>query len=111
MINKNILNLGDSAKQGLILGHHIKLCYCPRNGTYNCSVDLIGQAYPGQTLQVDMCAPYLTGNDISVMFVDTHKVKVEDMACKIANLNQFLFKIPLLFSQGSPQLVHSCIFE
>ena len=88
VINKHILNLGDSAKQGLILGHHINLCYCPRNGTYNCSVDLLGQAYPGQTLQVDMCAPYLTGNDISVMFVDTHNVKVENMACKIANLNQ-----------------------
>ena len=86
MINKMILNIKNSAKQGLSLGHHVNLCYCPHNGTHDCTVDVLGEVYPGQTIQVDMCAPYLNG--ISVMFADTYNTKIQNWTCRIANQNQ-----------------------
>ena len=92
VINRNILNIQDSVKQGLLLGH-TGVCYCPRNGTLNCSVDLLGQVYPGQTLQIDMCAPYLTETDISVMLVDTHNIKVQNSTCKLALQNELTIAV------------------
>ena len=37
--------------------HHKQICYCPHDGPYNCTVDLLGPVYPGQMLQVELCIP------------------------------------------------------
>ena len=37
--------------------HHKKICYCPRDDVYNCTVDLLGPIFPGQILQVNFCSP------------------------------------------------------
>jgi len=40
-----------------------------------------------------MCAPYLTGIDISVMVVDTYGVKNHNLACKIVHQNELITTI------------------
>ena len=37
--------------------HHKRICYCPHDGDYDCTVDLLGPVYPGQVLQADLCMP------------------------------------------------------
>jgi len=91
VINRNILNIQGSVKQGLLIGH-TDVCYC-HNGTYDCNVDLLGQVYPGQILRVDMCSPYLTETDISVMLIDTHNVKVHNSTCKIAHQTELTIAV------------------
>ena len=68
--------------------NHKKICYCPHDGPYDCTVDLLGPVYPGQKLQVDLCIPQ--GNRNYTVTVETHSITLPCSACKLAHQNEFI---------------------
>ena len=71
--------------------HHKHICYCPHDGEYNCTVDLLGPVYPGQMLQVDLCMP--KANKRHSIYVETHAVNLPNSACKLAHQTKFINSI------------------
>ena len=69
------------------LNQHTFICYCSHNIT-NCSVDVLGPVYPGQVLQIDLCAP--NGDEDSILYVETHSKFLPTSACKIAHQAELL---------------------
>ena len=63
------------------------ICFCSNNVT-DCSLDVLGQVYPGQTLQVELCVP-CSGED-ATLHVETHHRSLPTSACKIAHQNQLI---------------------
>ena len=59
-INKQIIQ-SDNQK----CNHHNHICYCSKN--INCSIDMLGSVYPGQTLQTNLCN--MCSNDNITIFV------------------------------------------
>ena len=68
--------------------HHKRICYCPHDGDYDCTVDLLGPVYPGQVLQADLCMPQADKDYI--ITVETHAVNLPNSACKLAHQNEFI---------------------
>ena len=68
--------------------HHKKICYCPRDGPYDCTVDLLGPTYPGQRLRVDLCIPQAKRN--YVVMVETHAITLPHSACKLAHQTELI---------------------
>ena len=60
-----------------------KICHCPQDGYSDCSIDLLGPVYPGQTLQIKLCIP--EAKEKYNVFVETHAKSLPSSACKIAN--------------------------
>ena len=71
--------------------HHKRICYCPHDGDYNCTVDLVGPVYPGQLLHVDLCMPQAKTSYI--ITVETHAVTLPSSACKLAHQTEFINRI------------------
>ena len=71
--------------------HHKHICYCPHDGEYNCTVDLLGPVYPGQMLQVDLCMPQ-TDKRHSI-YAETHAIALPSSACKLAHQTEFINSI------------------
>ena len=71
--------------------HHKELCYCPHNGDYNCTVDLLGPVYPGQKLQVNLCIPQADKNYI--VFTETHVLTLPISTCQLADQTEFINSI------------------
>ena len=69
--------------------HHKKVCYCPHNGSYNCTVDLLGPVYPGQKLQVDLCMPQIRSVDDYILYAETHSTSLPNSTCRIAHQHEF----------------------
>ena len=63
--------------------HHKSICYCPYNGSYDCTVDLLGPVYPGQKLQVELCLPHAESDEDYVLHVETLSASLPSMACKL----------------------------
>ena len=82
VINQQILQTDEHG-----LGQHTFICYCSHNIT-NCSVDVLGPVYPGQVLQVDLCAP--NGDEHFILYVETHNKLLPASACRIAHQAQLL---------------------
>ena len=70
--------------------HHKKICYCPHDGPYNCTVDLLGPTYPGQKLQVYLCVPHAKSNVDYILYAETHSTFLPSSACKIAHQTEFI---------------------
>ena len=68
--------------------NHKKICYCPRDGPYDCTIDQLGPVYPGQRLQVDLCIPQAHRNYIVI--VETHAITLPPSACKLAHQTEFM---------------------
>ena len=85
IINKNVIHIHNPTKQGLMLYRHTNLCYCHKNGTYNCTTDILGCVYPGQTLQADLCAPFTEETKVSHFYAETHNILIEGLTCQIAH--------------------------
>ena len=68
--------------------HHKQICYCPHDEDYNCTVDLLGPVYPGQTLQVELCIPQANRNYI--VTVQTHAITLPHSTCKLAHQTEFI---------------------
>ena len=68
--------------------HHKKICHCPHDGPYDCTVDLLGPVYPGQRLRVDLCIPQAKRN--YVVMVETHAITLPHSACKLAHQTELI---------------------
>ena len=71
--------------------HHKEICYCPHDGDYNCTVDLLGPVYPGQMLQVDLCIPQ--ADKKHSVYAETHAITLPNSACKLAHQTEFISSI------------------
>ena len=73
-------------------GHHWiyykKICYCPHDGIYNCTLDLLGPIFPGQMLQVNFCIPEADRD--YVVYAETHAASLPKSACKIAHQTELI---------------------
>ena len=69
--------------------HHKKICVCPYDRNYNCTVDLLGPVYPGQALKVNLCMPQATPNKDNILFAETHAT-LPSSACKIAHQSELV---------------------
>ena len=85
-INQQIVQV-----DGHPLVHHKRICYCPHDGDYNCTIDLVGPVYPGQVLQVELCMPQ--ANTSYIITVETHAITLPSSACKLANQDEFINSI------------------
>ena len=81
-INNIIIQINNNES---VLNTHLNLCYCSQNGTNNCSTDMLGQVYPGQLLQANLCAQFTVEKGSSLMYAETHNFIIQDITCKIAN--------------------------
>ena len=68
--------------------YHKRICYCPHDEDYNCTVDLLGPVYPGQVLKVDLCIPQANRN--YVVTVETHTITLPRSVCKLAHQTEFI---------------------
>ena len=71
--------------------HHKHICYCPHDGEYNCTVDLLGPVYPGQILQVDLCMPQTDKRHR--IYTETYAITLPSSACKLAHQTEFINSI------------------
>ena len=66
--------------------HYKYICYGSCN---NCSVDMLGPVYPGQTLQAKFCSMY--SNDVdTVLYAEVHNINLPNSTCKIAHQSQLI---------------------
>ena len=84
IINKQIIVHHNYNNQ---MNKHNIVCYCSNNVT-DCSLDVLGQVYPGQTLQVELCLP-CSGKD-ATLHVETHHRVLPLSSCKISHQNQLI---------------------
>ena len=84
VINQQIIQT-DQPHQ--LINHHTIICYCSHNIT-NCSVDVLGPVYPGQVLQVELCASH--SHRDAVLYVETHNTHLPTSACKIAQQTELI---------------------
>ena len=59
-----------------------KICYCSKNEGTNCSIDVLGPVYPGQTLETQLCTP--CNDQISVLYAEVNSARLPNSACKVA---------------------------
>ena len=73
--------------------YHKQICYCPHDGPYDCTVDLLGPVYPGQRLQVELCMPQAEADEDYFLRVETHSASLPNSACKLAHQTEFINSI------------------
>ncbi|XP_065915481.1 uncharacterized protein [Dysidea avara] len=96
LVNSHIIH-----SNSLVPNHHTNLCYCPQNGTYNCTTDTLGHIYPGETLQADLCLPLNEETEFSeysqseyfLMYIETQNIVIQNVTCKIAHEAELTVKI------------------
>ena len=81
-INKQIIQ-SDNQK----CNHHNHICYCSKK--INCSIDMLGSVYPGQTLQTNLCN-MCSNDNITVLYAEVHNVNLPNSTCKIAHQSQLI---------------------
>ena len=78
-------------------GHHWvqykKICYCPHDGNYDCTVDQLGPVYPGQKLQVELCVPQAKSDNYYILYSETQVNNLPNTACKIAHQAELINSI------------------
>ena len=85
-INKEIIQTDDEQ-----MYQHTRVCYCFRNNTYDCSLDLLGPVFPGQVLQVDLCVPHESDNDKTfVLVAETLNAYLPSSVCRLAHQSQMI---------------------
>ena len=66
------------------------ICYCYKNGTVNCSVDVLGPIYPGQQLNIYLCDPFDRFGGSEILFVEMHSKLLPESACKVAHHHELI---------------------
>ena len=72
--------------------HHKDIYYCPNDGPYDCTVDLLGPVYPGQVLQIELCMPRAISGE-NFLQVETHSASLPNTTCKIADQTELINSI------------------
>ena len=73
--------------------HYKRICYCPHDQNYNCTIDLLGPIYPGQKLQVELCMPLTESNVSYNLYVKTHSSSLPNSTCKVAHQTELFNSI------------------
>ena len=81
-VNKQIIQNDDWK-----CNHHNHICYCSKE--INCSIDILGLVYPGQTLQTNLCNKCSNDNS-TVLYAEVHNVNLPNSTCKIAHQSQLI---------------------
>ena len=89
-INRNIIH---NYRNDLALNQHVNLCYCPHIYQYNCTTDILGCAFPGQTMQVELCTPFRNETGFSFMYVETQNIVIQNVTCKVAHETEYTAEI------------------
>ena len=96
--NSGSINREIIIQQGIIFNLKY-ICYCSRNGTADCDIDVLGPIYPGQQLKVHLCKGYdddrddiglLNNSSSEILFAETHSIYLPASACKIAHQNELV---------------------
>ena len=68
--------------------HKCIICYCSEN-IINCTINMLGPVYPGQTLQANLCN--MCDNGVSsVLYAEVHNINLPSSACKISHQSQLI---------------------
>ena len=67
--------------------YHKHICYCDKKP--NCSVDILGAVYPGQTLQTNLCN-MCSNDDNTVLYAEANNVNLPSSNCKIVHQSQLV---------------------
>ena len=81
-INKQIIQNDDQN-----CNHHNYICHCSKE--INCSIDILGSVYPGQTLQTNLCN-MCSNENITILYAEVHNVNLPNTTCKIAHQSQLI---------------------
>ena len=69
--------------------NHKQICYCSQSKKVNCSIDILGTIYPGQTLKTNLCNMY-SNDDNTILYAEVHNINLPSSACKIAHQFQLI---------------------
>ena len=67
--------------------YHKHICYCDKKP--NCSIDVLGAVYPGQTLQTNLCN-MCSNDDSTVLYAEVHNINLPSSSCKIVHQSQLV---------------------
>ena len=67
--------------------NHKHICYCDKRA--NCSIDILGAVYPGQTLQTNLCNMCINDNS-TVLYAEVHNINLPSSICKIVHQSQLV---------------------
>ena len=84
MVNQKIVKVDDQN-----CNYHKHICYCSHSKIVNCSIDILGTVYPGQTLQTNLCNMY-SSDDSTILYAEVHNINLPNSSCKIAHQSQLL---------------------
>ena len=87
-INQQIIRMDKDHKQ---INIHTFICFSKLPSYYDCNIDILGPAYPGQKLKVTLFTP--CSDNTSVVFAETHNKLLPSTACRIAHQNELLYSI------------------
>ena len=82
VINDKIIHNDD-----LKCDYHKHICYCDKKP--NCSIDILGAVYPGQTLQTNLCN-MCSNDDSTVLYAEVHNINLPSSSCKIVHQSQLV---------------------
>ena len=67
--------------------YHKHICYCDKKP--NCSIDILGAVYPGQTLQTNFCN-MCSNDDSTVLYAEVNNINLPSSNCKIVHQSQLV---------------------
>ena len=84
-INQQIVKINDHS----YCNYHKHICHCYQNKEINCSNDILGTVYPGQTLQTRFCNMYDKGIS-TITYAEVNNINLPNSTCKIAHQSQLI---------------------
>ena len=84
VINEQIIQNDDQN-----CNYHKHICYCSMTKGINCSIDILGVVYPGQTLESNLCN-MCSSNVSTVLYAEVHNTNLPNSTCKIAHYSQLI---------------------
>ena len=84
IVNQQIVNIDDHN-----CNYRKHICYCSQYKNANCSSNVLGTVYSGQTLQTILCNMY-TNDDNTILYAEVHNINLPNSTCKIAHQSQLI---------------------
>ena len=84
-VNQQIVRINDPS----YCNYHKQICHCYQNKEINCSNDMLGTVYPGQTLQTSLCNMYISGVS-TITYAEVNNINLPNSTCKIAHQSQLI---------------------
>ena len=84
VINRQIIQYDDSSCY-----YHKHICYCSESKEINCSVDMLGMVYPGQTLRTNLCN-MCSNYGSNILYAEVHSIDLPSSSCNIVRQSQLV---------------------